>query len=71
MQSEALDNNWALSVRLRQANKEKAALRQELLRIRREREKVALRTDEVRRLHEEATKSSQVCSIRDGGEEGC
>jgi len=58
IQSEALDNNWALSMRVKQANKEKIALREELLRVRREREKVALQTDQVRRVHEEASKET-------------
>ncbi len=49
-------------MRVKQANKEKIALREELLRVRREREKVALQTDQVRRVHEEASKASQVGS---------
>ncbi|KAI9713735.1 MAG: hypothetical protein M1812_006573 [Candelaria pacifica] len=57
--TEALDNNYALSMRVKQANKEKIALREEFLRIRDERHKVALRMDEVRRVHGQEAKAAQ------------
>ncbi|KAI9846126.1 MAG: hypothetical protein M1838_001408 [Thelocarpon superellum] len=47
--TEALDNNYALTMRVRRANREKIALRDELLRIRGERQSVALEMDEVQR----------------------
>lgn len=58
-QTEALDNNFALSTRLKHANKERIALREELLDLRRERETIALRTDEIRRSHAKASKAAQ------------
>ena len=58
-QTEALDNNFALSTRLKRTNKERVALREELLNRRREREKIALRTDEIRRSHAQVSKAAQ------------
>lgn len=58
-QTEALDNNFALSTRLKYANKKKIALRGELLNLRREREEIALRTDEIRRSHAKASQAAQ------------
>ncbi|MCJ1245208.1 hypothetical protein MMC30_002409 [Trapelia coarctata] len=57
--TEALDNNYALTIRLRQANKEKVAKREELLEIKRLREEVAIEIDEVRAKHEHDTKIAQ------------
>ncbi|KAI9797084.1 MAG: hypothetical protein M1835_002072 [Candelina submexicana] len=61
--TETLDNNYALSMRLKQANKEKIALREEFLRIRDERQKVALKMDEIRRVHGQEAKTAQVHSF--------
>jgi len=58
--TEALDNNYALTIRLRQANKEKVVKREELLEIKRLREEVAIETDEVRAKHERDSKVAQV-----------
>ncbi|KZF26215.1 hypothetical protein L228DRAFT_279450 [Xylona heveae TC161] len=57
--TEALDNNLGLTTRLKQANKEKIALREELLSIRRERERIALRMDSIRTKHEQQSKIAQ------------
>ncbi|KAI9702364.1 MAG: hypothetical protein M1836_000843 [Candelina mexicana] len=57
--TETLDNNYALSMRLKQANKEKIALREEFLNIRDERQKVALKMDEIRRVHSQEAKTAQ------------
>lgn len=58
--TEALDANHALTIRLRQALNEKKTLRDELLRIRRERDQVALRTDEMRRrMHERSMRNTR------------
>ena len=62
-QSEAVDNNHALQSRLRQANKEINAAREELLDIRREREKIALQMDDIRIRHEIASRKSEVCLV--------
>jgi hypothetical protein len=58
--SESLDYNFSLSTRLRRANKEKIALREEFLKIGQQREEVALKTDEVRRKYEESSKIAEV-----------
>ncbi|PQE18041.1 AT hook domain-containing protein [Rutstroemia sp. NJR-2017a BVV2] len=47
-----LDNAYALEKRLRDGQKKKLLLREEILRVRAEREKVALRMDEIRIAHE-------------------
>ncbi|PQE15787.1 AT hook domain-containing protein [Rutstroemia sp. NJR-2017a BBW] len=47
-----LDNAYALEKRLREGQKKKLLLREEILRVRAEREKVALRMDEIRIAHE-------------------
>jgi len=60
--TEALDNNYALTIRLRQANKEKVAKREELLETKRLREEVAIEMDEVRAKHQRDTKVAQVLS---------
>lgn len=60
LMTEALDNNYALTIRLRQANKEKVARREELLKIKRFRAEVAIETDEVRARHERDSKVAQV-----------
>ncbi|KAI1328883.1 hypothetical protein F5Y16DRAFT_136863 [Xylariaceae sp. FL0255] len=54
----ALDNLRTLNKRVRAAQKEKVALRNEILRIRAEREQVALKMDAVRTRHETANKES-------------
>ena len=60
-----LDNSYSLERRVRDEQKKKLRLREEILRIRAEREQVALRMDEIRSKHENETKSFQVCcSIR-------
>ena len=61
--TEALDNNYALTIRVRQANKEKVAKREELLEIKRLREEVAIQMDEVRAKHERDTKVAQVSDL--------
>ena len=48
----ALDHNYALGVKLKHANKQKAALRDELLDLRKQRQEVELQIDEVRARHE-------------------
>ncbi|KAI9674865.1 MAG: hypothetical protein M1829_003605 [Trizodia sp. TS-e1964] len=57
--TEALDTNFVLHQRLRQSQKQKLALREELLQIRAEREKVAFQMDEVRARHEAETTIAQ------------
>ncbi|KAJ8129678.1 hypothetical protein O1611_g3951 [Lasiodiplodia mahajangana] len=57
-QTIALDNLRTLKKRVRAAQKEKLALRNEILRIRSEREQVALKIDAVRERHETATQQS-------------
>ncbi|KAI9816010.1 MAG: hypothetical protein M1827_002002 [Pycnora praestabilis] len=57
--TDAVDNNYSLSTRVRQANKEKVVLREELLEVRREREKIALKMDEVRRVHRKESIDTQ------------
>ena len=52
IQTEALDNNFALSTRLRQLTKDKVASRDELLSVRAERQAVAYKIDAARRKHE-------------------
>ncbi|KAL3418537.1 AT hook domain-containing protein [Phlyctema vagabunda] len=47
-----LDNNFALTRRLREEKRNKLALRGEILQIRSEREKVALKMDDIRSRHE-------------------
>ncbi|KAM3083923.1 hypothetical protein ACMFMG_001971 [Clarireedia jacksonii] len=47
-----LDNAYALEKRLREGQKKKLLLREEILRVRAEREQVALRMDEIRIAHE-------------------
>ena len=49
-----------LTVRLRQAKKEKVTLGEKLLEIKRQREEIAINTDEVRAKHERATQVAQV-----------
>ena len=53
---EALDNNYALSTRLRQAKKRKILKREAYLEVRRRREEVAVEMDAVREKHEKATR---------------
>ncbi|KAI0454882.1 hypothetical protein F5B21DRAFT_473805 [Xylaria acuta] len=57
-QTIALDNLRTLKKRVRAAQKEKVSLRNEILRIRAEREQVALKIDAVRMRHETANKES-------------
>ena len=65
MKTVNLDNSYSLERRVRVEQKKKLGLRAEILRIRAEREQVALRMDEIRIKHENETKSFQVCcSIR-------
>ncbi|GAD94966.1 predicted protein [Paecilomyces variotii No. 5] len=51
--SEMLDSNFSLSAQLKKAKRKMADMRSRLLHIRRQREDVALRMDEVRRKHAE------------------
>lgn len=57
----ALDTLHSLRKRVRAAQKEKIALREEILRIRREREVVELRKDAVRVRHEREREFAMVC----------
>ncbi|KAI1132681.1 hypothetical protein F5Y10DRAFT_230529 [Nemania abortiva] len=57
-QTIALDNLRTLKKRVRAAQKEKLALRNEILRIRAEREQVALKIDAVRERHETANQQT-------------
>ncbi|KAE9366873.1 hypothetical protein N431DRAFT_384876 [Stipitochalara longipes BDJ] len=54
-----LDNSYSLERRLRDEQKKKLGLREEILRIRAEREQVALKTDEIRIRHENESKKAQ------------
>ena len=49
----ALDHNYALGVKLKHANKQKAALRDELLEMRKQRQELDLQMDELRGQNEE------------------
>ena len=62
--TEALDNNYALTIRVRQNNKKKHELREQLLNVRREREKIALKMDAIRVKHEEGMTAAQVCIMK-------
>lgn len=54
-------NHWqSLRKRVRHVQKEKLALRDEILELKAEREQVALRIDAVRIKHEEDTKDARV-----------
>lgn len=55
-----LDNAYALEKRLREGQKKKLLLREEILRVRAEREKVALRMDEIRIAHEKESTEAHV-----------
>jgi transcriptional antiterminator Rof (Rho-off) len=55
-----LDNAYALEKRLREGQKKKLLLREEILRVRAEREKVALRMDEIRIAHEKESNEAHV-----------
>ncbi|PMD33829.1 hypothetical protein L207DRAFT_557751 [Hyaloscypha variabilis F] len=54
-----LDNSYSLERRLRDEQKKKLGLREEILRIRAEREQVALKMDDIRIRHENETKKAQ------------
>lgn len=58
--SEVLDSNFALAMNLRKAKKEMMDSRSKLMDIRRQREEIALKTDEVRRKHLEEEKMQTV-----------
>ncbi len=60
MQTINLDNGFSLEKRLRDEQKKKLRLRDDILRIRAEREQVALRMDEVRMKHENERTKAQV-----------
>lgn len=55
-----LDADYLLNKRVKAAQKEKIELRENFLRLRAEREKLALRMDEVRIKHETSSKEAQV-----------
>lgn len=55
-----LDNAYCLERRVRDELKKKNSLREEVLRIRKEREQVALRMDEIRMKHEKEKTDAQV-----------
>ncbi|KAF7906603.1 hypothetical protein EAF00_000882 [Botryotinia globosa] len=54
-----LDNSYSLEKRLREGQKKKLSLREEILRVRVEREKVALRMDGIRIAHEKNSHDAQ------------
>lgn len=56
-----MENNIVLTTRVKQAQKRKAQLMLELLEIKQDRARVAVKMDDVRKTHELATKSSEVC----------
>ncbi len=56
-----LDNAYSLERRVRDEQKKKLGLREEILRIRAEREQVALRMDDIRIKHENEKEMAQVC----------
>ncbi|KAL1884855.1 hypothetical protein Plec18167_001510 [Paecilomyces lecythidis] len=58
--SEMLDSNFSLSAQLKKAKRKMADMRSRLLHVRRQREDVALRMDEVRRKHTEDENSKMV-----------
>jgi len=58
-----LDNAHSLEKRVRDEQKKKLGLREDILRIRAEREQVALRMDEIRIKNENGAKVAQVCPI--------
>lgn len=60
-QTDAVEHNIVLTARAKQAQKRKAQLMLELLKIKRDRENIAVKMDDVRKTHELATKSSEVC----------
>lgn len=59
--SEMLDSNFVLSVQLRKAKREMAELRNRLLQVRKQRQEIALRMDEVRRKHNQGESVKMVC----------
>ncbi|KAL7275835.1 hypothetical protein RUND412_001216 [Rhizina undulata] len=58
--TDALENNIALATRVRRVQKQKTQLRNELLSLKQEREKIAVKIDNVRKTHEFATASSNI-----------
>ncbi|ESZ97443.1 hypothetical protein SBOR_2132 [Sclerotinia borealis F-4128] len=54
-----LDNSYSLEKRLREGQRKKLSLREEILRVRAAREKVALRMDEIRITHEKDSHDAQ------------
>ncbi|KAF7894438.1 uncharacterized protein EAF01_009889 [Botrytis porri] len=54
-----LDNSYSLEKRLREAQKKKLSLREEILLVRAKREKIALRMDEIRIAHEKNSHDAQ------------
>ncbi len=60
LQTINLDNAAALEKRLRDERKKKLALREKILKVRAERQKVALRMDEIRIQHERESRDAQV-----------
>jgi hypothetical protein len=59
---EVLDGNFVLSTRLKREKKNMALLRSRLANLRKEREEIALRMDEVRRKYAAEEKANVVCS---------
>jgi hypothetical protein len=58
-----LDTVHSLKRRVRKAQKDKLALREDLLAVRRQREQVALRADAVREKHEAESTEMLVCHL--------
>lgn len=56
-----LDNSFSLEKRVREEQRKKLSLRDEIRRARAERQEVALRMDEIRIRHETESKHAQVC----------
>ncbi|QSZ35129.1 hypothetical protein DSL72_007994, partial [Monilinia vaccinii-corymbosi] len=54
-----LDNSYSLEKRLREGQRKKLSLREEILRVRAKREKVALQMDEIRITHEKDSQEAE------------
>jgi hypothetical protein len=56
-----LDNAYSLERRVREQHKKKLSLRDDILRVRAERQQIALQMDEIRIKHESESNEAQVC----------
>jgi hypothetical protein len=64
--TEALDHNQALATRVKQAERDRKRIREELVDVKRERDAVALRMDAVREDHERATREAEEEGVLEG-----